>query len=72
MKQEVPGCFVFLGGHSVSFVAEEVLEQARGAVDAVVRGEGEPAVAPCWRRCATAGWKGCRASSRPPDAGPRR
>ncbi|WP_432041734.1 hopanoid C-3 methylase HpnR [Streptomyces cadmiisoli] len=46
VKRAVPGCFVFLGGHSVSFVAEEVLEQAEGAVDAVVRGEGEPAVAP--------------------------
>ncbi|MFF5159675.1 hopanoid C-3 methylase HpnR [Streptomyces sp. NPDC000348] len=46
VKREVPGCFVFLGGHSVSFVAEEVVEQAAGAVDAVVRGEGEPAVAP--------------------------
>ncbi|MFR0354887.1 hopanoid C-3 methylase HpnR [Streptomyces sediminimaris] len=45
-KAAAPGCFVFFGGHSVSFVAEEVLEQAEGAVDAVVRGEGEPAVAP--------------------------
>ncbi|MFD7919332.1 hopanoid C-3 methylase HpnR [Streptomyces sp. NPDC059740] len=45
-KAASPGCFVFLGGHSVSFVAEEVLEQAAGAVDAVVRGEGEPAMAP--------------------------
>jgi magnesium-protoporphyrin IX monomethyl ester (oxidative) cyclase len=46
VKREVPDCFVFFGGHSVSFVAEEVIEQAEGAVDAVVRGEGEPAVAP--------------------------
>ncbi|GGX21501.1 hopanoid C-3 methylase HpnR [Streptomyces lomondensis] len=46
VKRAVPGCFVFLGGHSVSFVAEEVLEQAEGSVDAVVRGEGEPAIAP--------------------------
>ncbi|GAA4013056.1 radical SAM protein [Streptomyces marokkonensis] len=46
VKREVPGCFVFFGGHSVSFVAENVLEQAAGAVDAVVRGEGEPVVAP--------------------------
>ncbi|WP_282693312.1 hopanoid C-3 methylase HpnR [Streptomyces sp. CC208A] len=43
-KREAPGCFVFFGGHSVSFVAEDVLDQAEGAVDAVVRGEGEPAV----------------------------
>ncbi|MCF3964805.1 hopanoid C-3 methylase HpnR [Streptomyces fuscigenes] len=44
VKREVPGCYVFLGGHSVSFVAGDVLEQAHGAVDAVIRGEGEPAV----------------------------
>ncbi|MHC3474862.1 hopanoid C-3 methylase HpnR [Streptomyces sp. 7R007] len=46
VKSSLPGCFVFFGGHSVSFVAEEVLEQAEGAVDAVLRGEGEPAVGP--------------------------
>ncbi|MFF9408092.1 hopanoid C-3 methylase HpnR [Streptomyces anandii] len=46
VKRVTKGCFVFFGGHSVSFVAEDVLEQAEGAVDAVVRGEGEPAVAP--------------------------
>ncbi len=46
VKREVPDCFVFFGGHSVSFVAEDVLEQSAGAVDAVVRGEGEPAIAP--------------------------
>jgi magnesium-protoporphyrin IX monomethyl ester (oxidative) cyclase len=40
-----PGCFVFVGGHSASFVAREILEHAGGAVDCVVRGEGE-AVAP--------------------------
>lgn len=33
--------FVFVGGHSVSFVAEHILAQAEGAIDAVVRGEGE-------------------------------
>ncbi|OII68368.1 hopanoid C-3 methylase HpnR [Streptomyces sp. CC77] len=45
-KAASPGCFVFFGGHSVSFIADHVLQQAEGAVDAVVRGEGEPAVAP--------------------------
>ncbi|MGP3948119.1 hopanoid C-3 methylase HpnR [Streptomyces sp. 7N604] len=45
-KAASPGCFVFFGGHSVSFIADHVLAQAEGAVDAVVRGEGEPAVAP--------------------------
>jgi magnesium-protoporphyrin IX monomethyl ester (oxidative) cyclase len=36
-----PRCYVFFGGHSVSFIGEHVLEQAGGAVDAIVRGEGE-------------------------------
>ena len=33
--------FVFVGGHSASFVASELLEHAGGAIDCVVRGEGE-------------------------------
>lgn len=46
VKGIAPGCFVFLGGHSVSFIADDVLEQARGTVDAIVKGEGETAIAP--------------------------
>jgi hopanoid C-3 methylase len=34
-------CFIVAGGHSGSFVAEELHEHARGAIDCVVRGEGE-------------------------------
>ncbi|HEX2323033.1 MAG TPA: hopanoid C-3 methylase HpnR [Streptosporangiaceae bacterium] len=41
VRQRRPGCFIFVGGHSVSFIASHVLEQADGAIDAVVRGEGE-------------------------------
>jgi magnesium-protoporphyrin IX monomethyl ester (oxidative) cyclase len=40
-KRLRPGCFVFAGGHSGSFVADEILEHAAGAIDCVVRGEGE-------------------------------
>jgi hopanoid C-3 methylase HpnR len=36
-----PRAFVFVGGHSASFIAAELLEHAAGAIDAVVRGEGE-------------------------------
>jgi hopanoid C-3 methylase len=36
-----PECFVFAGGHSASFTAREILEHAAGAIDCVVRGEGE-------------------------------
>jgi magnesium-protoporphyrin IX monomethyl ester (oxidative) cyclase len=40
-KARRPGCFVFAGGHSGSFVADEVLAHADGAIDCLVRGEGE-------------------------------
>jgi hopanoid C-3 methylase len=46
VKVALPGCFVFFGGHSVSFIASYVLDQAGGAVDAVLRGEGETAIVP--------------------------
>ena len=32
---------MFVGGHSASFVAGEFLEHAEGAIDCIVRGEGE-------------------------------
>ena len=44
VKSTLPGCFVFAGGHSVSFIASHVLAQAGGAIDAIVRGEGEAVV----------------------------
>ena len=45
VKAARPGCFVFAGGHSVSFIARHVLDQADGAIDAIVRGEGEAIIA---------------------------
>jgi hopanoid C-3 methylase HpnR len=41
VKRQLPGCFTFAGGHSVSFISREVLQQSNGALDAVVRGDGE-------------------------------
>jgi hopanoid C-3 methylase len=41
IKVVAPDCVVFAGGHSVSFVAEQVLGHAGGAIDVVLRGEGE-------------------------------
>jgi hopanoid C-3 methylase len=41
VKSVLPGCLVFAGGHSVSFVARQVLEHAEGAIDVVLKGEGE-------------------------------
>jgi len=40
-RRRRPACFVFAGGHSASFIAPEILEHARGAISAMVRGEGE-------------------------------
>jgi hopanoid C-3 methylase HpnR len=36
-----PKTFVFVGGHSASFVARELLDHAAGAIDCVLKGEGE-------------------------------
>ncbi len=43
VKTMLPRCVVFTGGHSVSFVAEQVLHHAAGAIDVVLKGEGETA-----------------------------
>jgi len=40
-KRLLPGCRVMVGGHSASFVASDLLAHADGAIDCVVRGEGE-------------------------------
>ncbi|HVX14393.1 MAG TPA: hopanoid C-3 methylase HpnR [Pirellulales bacterium] len=40
-RQRLAECFLFAGGHSASFTANEILAHARGAIDCVVRGEGE-------------------------------
>jgi hopanoid C-3 methylase HpnR len=43
-KQKRPAAFVFVGGHSASFMAKEFLEHGEGAIDCILRGEGEAAV----------------------------
>lgn len=45
IKARLPNCFVFVGGHSASFVADDVLAQGEGAIDCVLKGEGEASVA---------------------------
>ena len=40
-----PEAFVFVGGHSASFVAGEMLDHADGAIDCILKGEGETTVA---------------------------
>jgi hopanoid C-3 methylase HpnR len=43
VKSTLPGALVFVGGHSASFVAQDMLAHADGAIDCVIRGEGEVA-----------------------------
>jgi hopanoid C-3 methylase HpnR len=45
MRTTHPHCFIFVGGHSASFTAEDLLRHAEGAIDCVLTGEGEAAVA---------------------------
>jgi hopanoid C-3 methylase HpnR len=40
-KLKYPGCYVLVGGHSASFIARDLLDQAEGAIDCVLKGEGE-------------------------------
>src|SRR5262249_6544206 len=43
-RTKLPNCFIFVGGHSASFVSTECLEHAAGAIDCVLKGEGEAGV----------------------------
>jgi len=40
-KQLLPRARIVIGGHSASFTAQELLEHSEGAVDCVLKGEGE-------------------------------
>jgi len=43
-KERFPDTFVFVGGHSASFTAEQFIEHGEGAIDCVLKGEGEAAI----------------------------
>jgi hopanoid C-3 methylase len=43
-KAILPGSFVCVGGHSASFTARAILEHGGGAIDCVLKGEGEAAI----------------------------
>jgi hopanoid C-3 methylase HpnR len=45
-KRRLPGCFVLVGGHSASFTAPAILRHAEGAIDCVLKGEGEAGLPP--------------------------
>ncbi len=44
-KKKLPDSFFFVGGHSASFIARDLLEHGAGAIDCVLKGEGEATVA---------------------------
>jgi len=46
VRARLPDAFVFAGGHSASFIARELVSHGEGALDCVVRGEGEAALPP--------------------------
>jgi hopanoid C-3 methylase HpnR len=43
-RSRLPGATICVGGHSVSFVAPALIEHGEGAIDCVIRGEGEAAM----------------------------
>jgi hopanoid C-3 methylase HpnR len=45
-KQLLPQTVVVVGGHSASFVAKALLEHGEGAIDCVLKGEGEAGLPP--------------------------
>jgi magnesium-protoporphyrin IX monomethyl ester (oxidative) cyclase len=40
-RHRLPECFIFVGGHSASFIPNDLLDHASEAIDCVLRGEGE-------------------------------
>ena len=59
-RERLPGCFIIVGGHSVSFVAHDVLRHAEGAIDCVLRGEGETGIGPLLAAGRGGDWRACR------------
>ena len=45
-KDLLPNSFVFVGGHSASFTARELLEHGEGKIDCILKGEGESGLPP--------------------------
>jgi hopanoid C-3 methylase HpnR len=43
-RLSLPDCFICVGGHSASFTATSILEHGAGAIDCVLKGEGESAI----------------------------
>src|SRR5258708_35810388 len=73
IKVIFPCCVVFAGGHSVSFVAEQVLAHSGGAIDVVLKGEvetGAPALLAALPDRAAGALAGVPGAVTPEGAGP--
>ena len=46
-KARFPGVFICVGGHSASFTAAAIIAHGDGAIDCVLKGEGEAAMPRC-------------------------
>jgi hopanoid C-3 methylase HpnR len=68
-RRLLPGAFIFCGGHSISFITEEVLRHGDGAIDAIVQGEGEITVPRMLQRIPRV--DGMAGVATPRGAGPR-
>jgi hopanoid C-3 methylase HpnR len=66
-----PGAFVFVGGHSASFVARDLLEHSGGAIACVLKGEGESAIAQLLGRAGARGKMSGRSAGPTQRAGAR-
>ncbi len=55
IRSRLPACFIFVGGHSVSFIAKDVLRHGAGAIACVLRGEGEASVVALLKAAQTGG-----------------
>ncbi len=71
----VPEAFVFVGGHSASFIAGELLDHGDGAIDCVLKGEGEASIGPLLEAAASGDRResagSARSRSRRKEAGRR-
>jgi hopanoid C-3 methylase len=45
-KARLQDCFIIVGGHSASFTANSILRHSDGAIDCVLKGEGEAGILP--------------------------
>ncbi len=71
-KARFPAIFICVGGHSASFTATAIIAHGDGAIDCVLKGEGEAAMPRCWRPSRPATTRSRFPEPSPPPAKGRR